>query len=140
MYNGNDTRVAPDIIFGDGDDTFQPLLDNSDLSPCNYLRDWTAADPTRLLKLILVMRLVTFSVIMLAVSALYYYSVIFKMLSCLYVLPLVSATMDNCHMLPLWKFLRRDYIAPAFLLAASIIKPSTWLLSLPSLTHVLLFS
>lgn len=59
MYNGNDTRVAPDIIFGVGDDTFQPLMDNSDLSPCHFLRDWTAADPTRLLKLILVIRLVT---------------------------------------------------------------------------------
>ena len=60
VYNGHDTRVAPDIIFGVGDDTFQPLTDSSDLSPCHFLRDWTAADPTRLLKLILVIRLVTF--------------------------------------------------------------------------------
>ena len=59
VYNGNDIRVAPDIIFGAGDDAFQPLMDNSDLSPCHFLRDWTAADPARLLKLILVVRLVT---------------------------------------------------------------------------------
>ncbi|KAG0592874.1 hypothetical protein KC19_1G286900 [Ceratodon purpureus] len=56
VYNGNDTRVAPDIIFGDGDNTFQPLTDTSDLSPCHFLRDWTPSDPTRLLKLILVIR------------------------------------------------------------------------------------
>lgn len=59
VYDGNDSRVAPDIIFGVGDDAFQPLMDSSDLSPCRFLRDWTAADPTRLLKLILVIRLVT---------------------------------------------------------------------------------
>jgi len=62
VYNGNDIRVAPDFIFGTGDDTFQPLSENSELSPRRYLRDWTATDPTRLLKLILVMRLVTFLV------------------------------------------------------------------------------
>lgn len=58
VYNGNDTRVAPDIIFGADDETFQPLMDDSELSPCYYLRDWTVADPTRLLKLILLIRLV----------------------------------------------------------------------------------
>nr|XP_024373968.1 BRISC and BRCA1-A complex member 2-like isoform X2 [Physcomitrium patens] len=56
VYNGNDTRVAPDIIFGADDETFQPLMDDSELSPCYYLRDWTVADPTRLLKLILLIR------------------------------------------------------------------------------------
>jgi hypothetical protein len=58
VYNGNDTQVAPDIIFGSGDETFQPLMDKSDLSPCYYLRGWTVADHTRLLKLVLVIRFV----------------------------------------------------------------------------------
>lgn len=60
VYNGHDARVAPDFIFGSEDESFQPLMDTSDLSPCNYLREWTVADPARLLKLVLLIRSVHF--------------------------------------------------------------------------------
>ncbi len=56
VFNGLDAKVAPDIIFGVDDESFQPLANSSEFSPGSFLRDWTVTEPNSLLKLILVTR------------------------------------------------------------------------------------
>ena len=61
IYNALYPLVAPDIIFGPEDESFRPYYtagEEGDLkSPKNSMSDWNCKDPTRLLSLILELRL-----------------------------------------------------------------------------------
>ena len=61
IYNALYPLAAPDIIFGPEDESFRPYYaagEEGDLkSPKNSMSDWNCKDPTRLLSLILELRL-----------------------------------------------------------------------------------
>lgn len=61
IYNAVYPLMAPDIIFGPEDENFRPyhsLGDEADTK--NALTDWNNKDPSRLLSLILELRLLSF--------------------------------------------------------------------------------